>query len=1494
VNKTIVFFFLSILLATSGYGQVVNSFSPDPVLFIDQFEEFMSKNISNDDEIILDRFIEGWKTDSLFFYDKKENIIKTCNLLKERKARPSPDFIYYLLAIEAYRNIPSKMDTYEKWEEALSYYLKNNKVTVTKIRHFIKSIPLLLEDNILFSSSYLVWKSSSGDFDIEVSDDGVRIVFEKTALVCYSKKDSINIYETSGWADPIENSWQGNGGLVTWERAGFGTNEVFAKLGSYQIELKKSEYTASNVDFTSIHYFDSPLDGDLEDAVRMIKDPSDATYPRFTSYTKVFELKDFFENIDYVGGLSMRGAKLVGTGTVDKKANLFLYNNDTLFMKAASVYFAFTKDKVTGRNTEVTFFLERDSIYHPDLLFNYFDNRKELNLLRTEDYTSQGPYFNSYHNIDMIFEQLTWRYGEPFLQFTMSRGSTLGNARFESVNFFNMRSFEEIQLRDPEHPLVVLKRFSRAIKSNEFSGEEFAIYMHLPVHQVRGLLMRMSFLGFIFYNFETDEVFMKEKLDAYLESASGRRDYDVISLNSLTYAPLENAVLNLENFDLIINGMPRVFISDSQNVNIFPAGEKIIMKRNRSFQFDGTVEAGLFTFWGNNFFFNYDSFKINLQNIDSINIRFVTDKKDNYGFNVIGNVESMVRHVTGELIIDKHDNKSGKEHHPQYPIFKSRERSYVYYDDKSIQSGVYRPETFYFHLYPFEIDSLNNFKASGLSFDGTLHSSNIFPVFDEQLRLQQDNSMGFRHKTEQTGMPIYQGKGNFYDIIHLSNAGLKGLGTLEYLTSATRSDDFNFLPDSMKTHAQEFQIAKKTTVTQYPMVKSKDVYVHWEPYKDTWLTQQEKMPFIMYNDSTTLSGSILLQPSGLTGKGSFDMQRAVMASNAYLFRADDFDAKHSEFTLRSVLEGIAVETDSVDIHIDYLKKRGDFTASNGFSTINYPENKYITHVDQFSWIMDRQELEFKKMKQNEVDDGVNGILKGATYISTDPQRDSLQFVSPLGIYNYARNTLNAKETEFFHVADALIYPNKGDVFIEPKGAMRPLVKSKILANTISRFHNLHTANITVSSSKKYEGNAIYDYVDENQKIQQIFMNEIGVNDSLYTYGQGYLTEEDSFSLSPYFEYQGKVALASGNKYLNFDGFSRVVHNCGTLPPTWLQFTSDINPDSIYIPVTSKMKELNGRYIFAGPMIRYDSIHVYPAFFSVWQNYSDNPILASEGFLHYDHGGDRYKIASAEKINDFNATGNYLSFNREFCELYGEGQVNLNIDLGQVQLKSVGNIRYDVPKENLKLDILLGVDFHIREDIMAIAAKDIDSIPGTQPVDINALNIKKGYYELIGKEETDKYYENLSLYGLVDDSYPKGLRHTLFFNDLKLVWNPVSRSYQSIGDIGVGNINGRQINRYVKGFVEIDRKRSGDKMDIYLQIDDKNWYYFGYTRGVMQVISSNKNFIELVRNLKNKERKTKVKGIKEAYNIIVSTDRKYLMFIRRWEEVLEEREREGIQ
>jgi len=130
--------------------------------------------------------------------------------------------------------------------------------------------------------------------------------------------------------------------------------------------------------------------------------------------------------------------------------------------------------------------------------------------------------------------------------------------------------------------------------------------------------------------------------------------------------------------------------------------------------------------------------------------------------------------------------------------------------------------------------------------------------------------------------------------------------------------------------------------------------------------------------------------------------------------------------------------------------------------------------------------------------------------------------------------------------------------------------------------------------------------------------------------------------------------------------------------------------------------------------------------------------------------------------------------------------------------------------------------------------------------------------------------------------PVDMLHTLNITSLNLRWNHETRSYQSIGKIGVGNILNTQINKLVEGFIEITKRRSGDYMDIYLKLDAKNYYYFGYTRGVMQAYSSDNGFVNAIRNLSLKQRQMDIAKGETSYIYMVSSDSRMRNFFRNYQ------------
>lgn len=1485
--------YLFIVLFTTGLSHQAMAqrnevFSGDQAIYTEELLDFMT-NLSEQYEDVLEEFVDAWEKDSLFDETERQNIITVSQLMVKRKARPYPHFyklMLCMLAFEEYNQIPRN---YTNWVEGFIALLEKRKTKTLEFDNLLEATNVLLRNNFIYESSSTIWKATNPNYRIETGKE-FMVIFDKTDLVCYSKRDSIHLFETRGMLYPIENIWKGETGLVTWERGGYSRNDVFARLETYQIDLTKSEYTAEDVTFTNKIYFEEPLKGVLDDKVKYFTDPEDATYPRFDSYTKQFVIDNLYENIDYEGGLSMQGAKLVGTGTQENNALLKIYRNDTLVLTASSLYFGFRTDRVSSQQTAINIKLRQDSIYHPNLFFTYRVRNRELTLLKTDNYSSQGPYFNSYHKVDMNFDQLTWRMDENEMRFTAPRGTAIGNAYFESVNYFNYNKFLNMMMLDNEHPLYILKKFATLYGSEEFPVSAYADYLEMPIQQVQHQMMRMAYGGFVFYDMNKETVTLKPRLFDYLAASINKIDYDVIGFESKVQAPMENATYNIQTNDLIINGIPEIHLSDSQNVWIYPIPDRIVLKYNRNFQFDGVVQAGLLTFFGKNFFFDYDSFKINLQSVDSLKMDYQSDRTDGYGFPIIEHVESQIQLVTGEVLIDKPDNKSGRKSYPEYPIFKSRQISYVFYDKKNIQKGAYNSDDFYFKVYPFVMDSLDNFNYRNLNFQGEFVSAGIFPAFEKELSLQPDNSLGFRQMTPNNGYPVYDGKGTFFNEMWLSNNGLRGDGKLEYLTSTTWSDDFIFYPDSMNTQSARYEIARQTTGTQYPSVSSVNNYIHWMPYADVMNVGKTDTDFNLINDSTFLSGSLTLRPTGLSGSGRMNLSNADLRSNEFTYGADDITADTADFFLKSLhTEGFTVLSENVSASINYRERKGWIKSNEDYTLVEFPDNKYISYINYFIWDMDKKELAMGSATASaEVDyTDEDTEPEGPRYISVHYNQDSLNFVAPLASYDYENNEIHAFGVKYIEVADARIYPFEGEVIVERDARMRTLEKARIRIDTLTKYHTIHTANVSIESRNYYSGFGNYDYVDENDEVQNIHFNKIEVDSGQHTVASGNIYEAANFHLSPVYKYQGKAFLRAPEQLLTFKGGVKIEHNCDQLEPSWLYFQAAIDPDEIYIPLPEQPVDINGQKIYTGMYVYYDSVHIYPAFLSAHKSYSDRTIITSNGFLYYDKLSQLYKIGSKEKIHDFSLSENYLSLYREECRLYGEGPVDLGEDLGQVKLNAYGSVWHDLNTNETTLDIVLSIDFFLSEPMALLMANEIDSAQGLEPVDLNRLVWKKTLNSLVGADKAKKLTDELTLFGTIKELPPE-LRHRFVFSDLKLKWNDATNSYQSVGKIGIASIGDVQINKMVNGYLELQIKRSGDILDFYLEIDRRTYYYFGYTRGVMQTLSGNREYVETIMNMKPKDRKMKIPRNETSYIYMISTDRKKDQFYQKYRNALEGR------
>lgn len=1467
LTLTISLFFFS----NSSFAQKPNSFPTDSIGFFEVMEEYLSE-ARDEGKDFMKQFEEIW-FGGYFSEKEREGVYQMTNKMLEKRMRAFPEFRNYLYSVTSFVVYKDSADDgFAQWQNTLLKLIEDrNRRNFGRFLEFSNN---LFMNNSLAVSPSTVWKASNNNFNFGY-DSLPKVTFDSLDLICIARNDSMKIYHTSGVIYPTEDLWIGEGGKVEWVRAGFSSDSVYAELSHYKIDTRSYDYTADSVLFYYPDYFEKPLIGQLSDKALANMDVENASYPRFESYARRLRIENIAPEVNYDGGFSMVGNKILGVGTEEDLAYLEFFRNDTLFLLVSSEVFSIRPSRIVSDRAAIKFYLKEDSITHPGLNFRYSEENKQVTLYRNNEGIAKAPYDNTFHNVEMDFEALYWKQDEPIITISNLMGSTKNDAIFISANYFKQEQFDKIGVMADINPLYSIKNMVDASNSTTLSITQLGYNLNMEHTDAKNMVMWLSTMGFMKFDFDKDLFYVDQKLIDYVMASQKRTDYDVLNI----YSEVEkgaNAKINLLNYDLTINGVKGIILSDSQKVVILPAGGQVIMQQNRFLEFGGIVAAGKFSFFGKQFNFDYKEFKIDLVNVDSLSILAETNKKDKYGLPILEPVKTVIEDIQGDLLIDYPTNKSGLKNYPEYPVFNSTQNSYVYYDDQSILGGVYKKNNFYFQIEPYQIDSLDNFDNSQLNFAGTFSSAGIFPDFEEELTLQADHSLGFQKNAPVGGMPLYSGKGTFNDKIYLSNKGLRGDGSVDYLTSKTYSDNFIFYPDSMITRSQQFYIEEQLTVTEYPTVKGNDLSIRWLPYKDVMYSKTNSERMVFYNDSSFFNGTTALTPAYLQGNGVFHFVNADINSNDIRFKSKTFDADTAGFQLHDVTEdALAIKTSNVKAHVDFEGRFAEFESNGKAEPIEFPINQYLCYMEKFKWYMDNNNIELSSSSSTNISADVN--LEGSKFISTNSKQDSLFFYSPIATYNTKEHIISAEGVEFLLTADAKVIPDSGEVVIRKKAKMDPLKNSQIFANSVTQHHHIYDATTNIYGRKDYSASGFIDYISDQNVPQKIFFAHIYVDTTGQTIGRGKILDSASFVLSSHFGFMGGVNLYANKEFLVFNGAVKLKHDCKALDKRWIEFENEIDPLNVYIPIDSQTVDTAGMVLMNSIALNTDSSYMYPGFLIYRRNYSDIKLAPATGYLTYHSPSKEYRISTLEKIEENSLTGNYLSLETSTCKVRGEGKIDLGERTGNMDFVSAGNMVFNTIENEFILDIISTVDFFFDDNAIKMMAEHINENINLQSVSFNRQVYQKGLRELLGVKEAEEILSDLNLNNSMK-KIPAKLDKRFVFTDLKMKWNEQADAYESFGKIGIGNINNIQINKYVDGMVRIEKKRSGDIVDIYLEMDENNWYYFNYRRGVMKAVSSNEEFNTRIMEMELKDRKYDNKKGEENFLFMFTSDRMKRSFV----------------
>ncbi len=1476
MHKSLIITILSVLFSVIVQAQTLREFTREKQAFYDELNNIMSDADKKEAKTFMeDSFGPFWLNQDIYDSDQVQKIYDVGDAILKKRLRPFPFYKAFLTSLMSFPGSPQDGEGFDIWAETIVSLQKGAK---KDIEEYLTMSENLFLSNTFYASSSTEWKIDNAGWQFQFDGKDPSILIPNANLICNAKGDSSVIYATSGTYFPQVEKFKGRDGKITWERAALDPNETYAVIQNpYELNIRTSTYIIDSVQFFNT-FFSFPLLGMLEDKILANVTAEKATFPQFSSYEKRLSIPNIVDKVDYNGGFRMEGANLQGYGSIDQPAQLTFKRENLAQLIAYSQFYSIKPDRISSQDARIVILLNNDSIVHPSLQLRFRNELRQLDLIRTDEGLSKSPYYDSYHKIDMYFESFNWNIDDPVMRMGNLPGSSETRAAFESSSFFKMLRYTSLQGMDRINPLYAISRYAKQVNSDFLDAEGLAYSLGFRLDDYVPRLVDLTNKGFISYDIPSQSVEVRQKLFDYIQAAAGNIDYDVIIFNSDVRTG-NNAELNLINLDLVLKGVDQILLSDSQNVAIYPKNGEVNLRKNRNFNFGGVIRSGRFEFYGQEYAFDYDKFQIDLIAVDSCQLYVEDFSPDSKALRRVRNV---IEGIGGTLQIDNPFNKSGlQEEFTEYPVLTSDKDSYVYYDNGDIQQGVYERDKVFFELEPFVLDSLDNFATEEVAFQGRFVSGGILPELNEPLRIQEDYSLGFIRSTPPEGLPLYADKAVFKNDIILSYDGLQGHGDLEYLTSVSSSDKFTFFPDSTRGITTAFVNTKQSGPPEIPEAHASAVDLAFYPADDKLTAGVLKTPISMFDGQATAEkGRVDLQPDGLTGSGIVGFSGAELEASLIDYNLNAFTSDTAEFRLLAMSEAnLAFKTDNVNASIDFDERLGEFKSNGDETKVEFPVNDYICFMDEFKWYMDKNDIELQTSRQMATDFVIDTELNmnRSNFFSVKEGQDSLNFMSPKAVYDLDSYTIRANDIPWIRVADAKITPDSGKVVIRRRAKMDPLKDATVLVNYVTQYHTINQASVTISSRFDYVGSGEYIYLDENKQPNLIQIHTIEVDSSLQTIGTGKITEADKFYLSPHFEYQGDVKLTANNKFLTFKGSTRIIHSCDKLERNWMSFTSSIDPDDVQIPVDTILVDDRGNQIDVGMKLERDPYTIYGTFLSASIDEADEPVLTSRGILKFNKAKQQYEVASEDKLKQNNLPGNFVSLATESCNLTGQGKLNLISDKGQFDINTIGNLTYVPVDEKVRIQASMTLNFPFNQQALDKMRIYLSAVPSLKPVDFSKSNYEYAIRELMGLEESDKVISELSLSGTIK-KLPDELNKTLFISDLDMTWDPLLESYISSGDIGIASIGKDQFFRQVPGKVVVEKKASGDIVHIYFEIDDANWYYFTYKRGLLQVYSSDKEFNNVVLEEKEDKRKTPGKKKEDDYMYMLGSKSKQNIFL----------------
>lgn len=1413
-------------------------------------------------EDIIDKTIYNWQ--NKFSLDEKENILKIINHLDFIYEGRYFSFLNYLNRLISDNLIGNT--TIEKLMDYHYAFLLNKNKNKNYFDNLLKIInkKSFIEKSthkIYFSSIFKIEIddfSSSNLFNVDLSAFGTLLLkFNNVDINYVTEFADFNLEKATVKFYPDLGIIEGtNGKIYSDNNLSYLTNINF-NLSSFSIDLGKGIILSKEA------YLNAKEQKNVKGIFEFIppkSSPSSLNTFKFTSSTSdIIILSD--KQIKITGGIEIEGDKLLTRSQNDESSNLSINLPKGKKINLRSKSFDLSGTKIKSLDTYFVFYDEKDSLYHPSLEFLFDFQTKKIEVLNLKGALKSTPFYSSYFKVEIYADFLNYTLNENSILMGMIIAPHQRPLSVFSMNYFSNRVLNELSDLNGINILKAVYTYFSRIKRKDFYIGDIADYFKTKVGLIEGGILSLWRNGFVSYDRDRGLIEVLPKIRHYFMSHIKKSDFDEYTFNSLS-PNSNNLKYDILNKEMLFEGVDKITLSKKNNIVLYPKLGKSILKKNRELKLLGNISVGSFDFRGVDLLFNYDEYKLDLIEIDTLKMLSKKNEIDSYNY---------LFNIGGNLFINHPKNKSSKRSLPKFPSFISDKSTNIYFDLPD-EYGEEYDSSFYFAINQFRIDSLDKSSLPKFEFPGTFYSNKIFKPIETKLVTMPDNSFGFDLLLDEEGLAAYDNKVNIYNRVLMDSTGLYSVGSFKYNTTMVFSNKTRLFPDSIIGYSEKaFMYSGKSLGKdfEYPDMELENFNYHYSNIKKDYLKfnyDSLSAPlFTAFDNKVLIYGNLNISSDSVFSDGKLDINNSTFLSNKFNFYSGAINSKYTDVELnhRGYDSPILISS-NVSLFYDIKNKIYDID-NDFYGDFSLPYFHAKTSLNSVKWSVTENTIEFSNRENASAMSSVQSINKKFLDWSFPVEKANIDL-------NEKVLTLNGVNE--LQISDAYIIPNLETVSIREDFAIDELLMSELILDTLNEFHKFVDANIKVESKNKFVGKGIYEYINFNEDTFKIPFSEFELRDmedesgnvKLATFSSGFVDKSNPILMEPGFNFFGNIELFSSNEQLLFKG--------SIIPSEVEGFNIEnaISFNEYFIPGDELTLNISDSDDFLVSSISRNSNYLFFDFFKNPVNKKSLVFFNPFGQLSYDSYNNSYLIETKEKRNQDVYNGNSLLYNPNEKSLSFEGKVDIISNDNNFKVFSSMTAQSNLDSMDIESEALMIIDVNLRKQLInKLALSFIENIEkyGAPIAHDNEQDVLVRLSDLIGNQNVIDF-ENLILseYKSLVEADP--LLNSMFvFSNSNFSWSQKEKSWYNTSVLNLSNIGLDDINASIDGFIEI--KYSDEykyNFKLFLQPTPELWFFMHYDGNKLNVSSSDFNL--------NKDLSEITTSSKDKYIPLSTVDEEYIL------------------